>query len=133
MSPTQMSASPSIQELLTSAQQLNMRDLKTFSQQVSLFYAQRKSPHLSKREAELLQKINRGLPEELWQPYRQLLIKLHDENLTPEEHKMLIHISNQIEEINAERIGYLVELAQLREQPLPKVMDDLGIYPLSHE
>ncbi len=133
MSPPQTSPPSAMQELFISVQRLSLRDLETFSQQVSLFYAQRKTPHLSKKESELLQKINQGLPKTIWDPYKQLVAKRRNGTLTPDEHKMLIHFSNQLEEMNAERMGYLVELAQLWQQPLRKVMDKLGIYPLDHE
>ena len=133
MSPPQLTMTPTTQELFAGVQRLNIRDLKNFSEQVSLFYAQRKTPHLSKRETELLQKINRGFSTSVWQPYKQLVAKRDDETLTAEEHQQLIALSDQLEEMNVERMGYLVELAQLRGQPLQKVMDELGIYPLSHE
>ncbi len=133
MSPPQMTATPAMQDLFSGVQRLDMRELKKFSEQVSLFYVQRKTPHLSARETELLQKINRGFPVSVWQPYKQLIVKRNDETLTEDEYQQLITLSDQLEEMNAERMGYLIELSQLRKQPLQKVMDDLGIHPLSHE
>jgi len=84
-------------------------------------------------ETELLQKINRGFPASVWQPYKQLIAKRNDETLAEDEYQQLITLSDQLEEMNVERMGYLIELSQLRKQPLRKVMDDLGIHPLSHE
>jgi hypothetical protein len=84
-------------------------------------------PHLSPGEADLLQRINEGPPPETWQQYNALVAKRRSGTLTPDEHATLIALSNQVEEANARRIGYLVELARLRGTSLPALMDDLGI------
>lgn len=133
MSPSQMTATPTTQELFAGVQRLDMQELKGFLEQVSSFYAQRKTPHLSKRETELLQNINRGFSPSLWQSYKQLIVKRDNETLTADEYQQLLTLSDQLEAVNVERMGHLIELSQLRKQPLQKVMDDLGIYPLSHE
>lgn len=88
-----------------------------------LHQAQRQ-PHLSASEAALLEKIDRGLPQETWQRYNELIEKRKAETLTADEHATLIAISDQIEEANACRIEYLVQLAQIREMPLEKLMQE---------
>ena len=87
--------------------------------------------YLRPAETDLLLKVNEGLPPETWQRYNALLAKRRAETLTPDEHAGLIALSNQIEEVNARRIGYLVELARLRGTSLPTLMDALGIKPLT--
>lgn len=84
-------------------------------------------PRLTETEADLLQKINRGLPQEVWQRYKGLVAKRRAETLTSAEHEELISLSDQIENENATRIEYLVQLAQLRRVPLESLMQDLGI------
>jgi len=84
-------------------------------------------PHLPREEAELLQRINEGLPPAVWQRYQELDAKRRAETLTPEEHASLIALSDQIEGANARRIEYLVELSRLRQVSLETVMDQLGI------
>jgi hypothetical protein len=84
-------------------------------------------PHLSRAEAELLQRINVGLPPAVWQRYHELVAKRRAETLTPEEHTVLITLSDQIEAANARRIEHLVELARLRQTSLEALMDQLGI------
>ncbi len=79
------------------------------------------------RELELLQKINLGLPAELWERYAVLKEKRQEENLLPEEQEELIAISDQIEEANARRMPYLIELAQLRQVPLETIFRQLGL------
>ncbi len=56
-----------------------------------------KPPRLSAKESELLQKINIGLPQEIWQRYRELIEKRRDENLTTAEQNELIQISDKLE------------------------------------
>jgi len=86
-----------------------------------------RAPSLPEAEAGLLQKINEGLPPEIWRRYDELFAKRRAETLTPEEQNTLIALSDQIEELNARRIEYLVELARLRQTSLPALMQELGI------
>lgn len=87
------------------------------------------TPRLSEKESQLLQKINSGLPREVWQRYRELIEKRRDENLTADEQNKLIQMSDQLEQINASRMEHLVELAQIRSLPLRDLMKQLGITP----
>jgi hypothetical protein len=82
---------------------------------------------LSKREGELLQKINLGLSQEEWQCYHDLVAKRRTETITPKELQQLISLSDQIELANARRIESLIELAQLRKMSLKTLMQTLGI------
>jgi hypothetical protein len=82
---------------------------------------------LSPAEADLLQKINQGLPPEVWERYHQLVAKRRAETLTPSEHTELIRLSDQIELANARRLEHLVELARLRQISLDTLMDQLVI------
>lgn len=78
-------------------------------------------------EADLLQRINQGLPPEIWQRYNELVDKRRAETLTAEERAALIALSDHIEQANAQRIAYLVELARLRQTNLETLMGELGI------
>jgi hypothetical protein len=80
-------------------------------------------------ESELLMKINEGLPEEVWERYDKLVVKCREGTLTPDEHKELISITDDMENLSAQRIKYLVELAQIRNTTVPELMDSLGIKP----
>lgn len=80
-------------------------------------------------EDELLMRISQGLPEQVWEQYDTLIAKRRAEMLTPEEHNALIALSDRIEDANAERIGYVAELAELRHVPLNAMMRSLGIGP----
>jgi ABC-type Zn uptake system ZnuABC Zn-binding protein ZnuA len=59
--------------------------------------------------------------------YHALIAKRRAETLTTEEQATLIEISDQIEQANAHRIEYLIELATVRGTSLEAVMHELGI------
>jgi hypothetical protein len=85
--------------------------------------------HLPAEETALLQKINQGLPEEIWQEYHDLITKRRNETLTQEEHARLMVLSNSIEETHVQRMVSVAELARMRQVPLKTLMDQLGIKP----
>lgn len=49
--------------------------------------------------------------------------------LTPEEHQELLRLTEEAEQLQAERIERLAQLARLRGKPLRAIMDELGIRP----
>lgn len=79
------------------------------------------------RELVLLKKINLGIPTETWERYNDLIEKRQEELISPEELEELIEITTRIEAANAERMPYLVELAQLRQVSLETVFQQLGL------
>ncbi len=78
-------------------------------------------------EVELLQKINLGLSPAFWERYAVLKEKRQGEALLPQEQEELIHLSDQIEEANANRMPYLIELAQIRQISLETLFQQLGL------
>ena len=88
-----------------------------------------KPPALSKEETELLLKINEGLPEEVQLRYNELLIKQSEETMTEAEHKELVQLIPRVEAKSAERMKYLIQLAQLWNTSVDEVMERLGIKP----
>ncbi len=90
-------------------------------------------PHLSKAESELMQRINHGLPEETWLRYHALVAKRKAEILTPEQHRELIGLSDQVEMDYAQRLGLVLELAHLRGTSLESQMKTLGIPQYTYE
>jgi hypothetical protein len=82
-------------------------------------------------EAELLERINEGLPEPTWERYYDLKAKRDAETLTAEEHRELIALVNEIETWNARRLELVGELARLRGVSLSNLVEQLGLYPSS--
>ncbi len=126
MPTIQVEVQLSLEELLKAVEQLSLPDLERFVSEVLLLQAQRQAPSLPQTEAELLLKINRGIPVDM-KHYNELIAKRQAETLTPEEHSQLIQLTEQIERLEAKRIGYLAELARLRKISIAFLMENLGI------
>jgi hypothetical protein len=114
-------------ELLKAVEQLSLPDLERLTQQVVKLRAQRRTRVLPHSEAELLIKINASIPPNLQTRCDALIAKRQAETLTPDEHQELIHLTDQIGELNVRRLEYLTELARLRQTSLTALMEDLEI------
>jgi hypothetical protein len=88
-------------------------------------------PRLSPEEARLLSKINLGVSPHEWQRYHALVARRKAETLTPDEQTEVIALSDRLEEVNAQRIGYLVGLARVRNTSLEALIRELGLTPPS--
>jgi hypothetical protein len=86
-----------------------------------------KSRDLSPQEARLILKIHSNLPERKRRRYHKLVEKRESERLTPEEHAELLRLADESENVWAERIDALAELARLRRATPVEVMKQLGI------
>lgn len=116
-----------LDEILNGISQLDTPELEQFLEQVSRLLARRKAQNLSKREAELLVRINQGIGVQKAERYRQLTDKLNEESITPEEHQELLSLINYIEARDSERLESLIELSGLRGLTLNELMDQLGL------
>ncbi len=101
--------------------------LESFAQSVNELVARRKSPHLSKRETELLEKINKGIPTIALEKYNALKTKQKTTGLTLEEQTDLDKLIDFIEAKEAEFLSYLIDLSRLRKVSLEKLRMQLGI------
>ncbi|MCC5600149.1 STAS/SEC14 domain-containing protein [Nostoc favosum] len=127
MSTAKVEIQLSSEELLKAVEQLNQPDLERFVSQVLALQAQRKASSLPQTEAELLLKINQGIPSDTQNHYNELLSKREAENITSNEYRELLNLTEQIEKLQAQRIEYLAELARLRGISLIALMGNLGI------
>ena len=118
-----------LDEILNGISQLDTPELEQFLEQVSRLLARRKAQNLSKREAELLVRINQGIEAQKAERYRQLTDKLNEERITPEEHQELLSLIGHIETKDGERLEALIELAGLRRLALNELMGQLGLTP----
>lgn len=115
--------------VLNGLAQLETRELAHFVEQALALQARRRAPSLSKNEADLLQKINRGPSPEVRRRYADLSAALREETITSKEHQELLALIDQIELADAERMQHLVALAQLRQVSVDTLMHQLGIHP----
>ena len=118
----------SADELLRVIEQMSLPDLEQFVDKVIALQAQRKAPHLSVEESELLEKINHWLPAELKAQLDTLIAKRDSDLLTNDEHDDLTALTDKLEEAHAVRVEALAELARLRGVTLGEVMVQLGIH-----
>lgn len=116
-------------ELLRAIDRLDRSQIRPFVEQILHRAARRLAPHLDRRESELLEAINRGLPAELEGRYRELIAEREAETLGPAELEELMSLTIQAEKLQAERMENLVDLAQLRGVSLTDLMTELGIEP----
>lgn len=116
-------------ELLEAVGHLDMPELERFVVAVIALQAHRKAPSLAPTEAELLQRINRGISADLQRRYDTLIGQRQAERLTPDEHRELLDLTEKIERIDAERIADLAALARLRGISLAQLTADLGLTP----
>lgn len=116
-------------QLLQAVEQMPQPDFEIFVTQVLKLRAQRQVQSLSLSESELILKIKQSIPDDIQQQFNELIEKRRSMTLTDAEHIKLIQLTDQIEDLDAKRIEYLAQLAQLKQQSLAEVMQDLNIYP----
>lgn len=84
-------------------------------------------------EAELLQRICHSLPDETRQRFRSLNAKRRAGTLASEEHAELLHLIDQIENSDADRVDALAQLARLRKKSVNELMQEIGIQAPAYE
>jgi hypothetical protein len=84
-------------------------------------------PVVSKRETELLGRINVGLSEPHARRLEALDARRQEETLTPEEHAELLSLADESERLAVCRAEALVALARLRGATVPSLMHDLSL------
>ncbi|MGE5340441.1 MAG: STAS/SEC14 domain-containing protein [Candidatus Omnitrophota bacterium] len=127
MPTVQVKAQLSTEDMLQAVKQLKTSELEGFFWQVIALLARRKAPGLSRQESDLMMKINRGIPLEKQEYYNKLIAKRRSETLTDEEYEALLKLTDQIEKLDVERLGYLKELASIQGISLTSIMKKLHI------
>lgn len=128
MASIQIKTSISIEELLQAVEQLDLSDLEQFTERV-VALRQRKQTTPKSREAVLLAKIKRSLSAKEQQRLKDLQSKAsRNEN----EQAELGRLVTLIENIQAQRILALGELAELRQQSVDELSESLGFKAISY-
>ncbi len=125
----QVEAQLNASQLLKATEQWSEGELDRFLTELLALQASRKAPRLSKIESELLVRINQGIPHGLQQRYDELIARRREGTLTDSEHRELLRLTEQVEELDVARVELLAELARVRQSTLPAVMADLDIVP----
>jgi hypothetical protein len=129
MTDIRVEAQVSADQLLKAVAQMSSQDLEVFTNEVLKLRAQRQVSSLSIAESELLLKINQGISDGMQERFDELVAKRKNQILSEEELAELIQITEEIEQLDADRIQYLGELGRLRGRSLHEIMQDLEIYP----
>jgi hypothetical protein len=82
-------------------------------------------------EAELLKYSHLDIQTTDLEEYHRLKTLFKTDKITEDERQNLIQLNDLIEIAHAKRMGYVLQLAQLRKISLEKAMSDLGIKHLS--
>lgn len=121
------------ERLLEAALQLPRPELERF---MTLLAARSRPPGasvLSPNEATLLQKINQGLPANEEERLRLLIGKRQAGTLEIVEQQELIALSTKVEQLAAQRLQHLIELAALRRMTVDELINQLGIKPVQYD
>ena len=129
MSNVQVEGQLSIGELLKAVEQLSQPELEEFVSQAITLRARRRAPSLLQREVELLIKIDQAIPPKVHKRYGELTAKRRSQALkiADKEYNELLQLTNLVEKLDAQRLRYLVELADLRRVSFSDLIDSLGI------
>jgi hypothetical protein len=129
MPTIQLEAEISSEQLLKAVEQMPLAEFEQFLSKLMRLQAQREASLVSRDESELLQKINQKIPHELQSRADELMAKRREETLTPDEYDELLRVTDEIGELDVERVECLAELASIREVSLAELMKQLGIQP----
>ncbi len=119
-------------KILESVEHLSLSDLERLMNEVVALQARRKASCLSKDESRLVQKINKGLPPGIRKRFGELSAKRQAERLSPDEHRELSHLTDQIEKSDAERMKNILELARIRGVDIEFLMEEMKLFPPAH-
>lgn len=120
-------------DMLQAVEQFDEAELDTFVLHVIAVQAKRKSSRPAATEAALTQMIITPLPESVERRYYELIELRRAERLSEAEYAELLQLTDQVEDYQAARLGWLVQLAQLRHTSLEDVMASLGIVTPPYE
>ena len=122
----------STEQILSAISALSLPELERVFEHVLALQAERRAAHVSAVEAALLDRINRGLPLELHERIALLRAKREEETITDAEYEELTRLTDRAEELHADRMAALVELAKCRGVTLQVLMEQLGIHFPEH-
>lgn len=114
--------------LLQNMAQMPVIELENFIYEVNALIRRKKTQDKSGRESFLLDKINQTvLDKKKTERYHVLSYKLEAETMTDAEHSEFMRLATLEEKLRNQRVKYLIELSQLRDVSLPKLMLTLGL------
>jgi len=124
----QISSMADVRAMLTAATALKIQDLEALMQELNGLLYRKKSKDKSFREKELLRLLNEAiLGKEKRARYWQLALQLEEGSISDIDHAEFMQLVEEEELLRNTRVKLLIELAQLRDIPLPQLMEELGL------
>ena len=120
-------ADVSVDAIVKAAEQLSEEDLGQLTAAVLALRARRSAPSVSMEEAELLRRINAGLPDDVQSQYDALIQKRDAETLSEQEYDDLQRLTRETEAFDNSRVEALTQLASVRGVALSELMQELQI------
>jgi hypothetical protein len=110
-----MNAQLSVSEIFENASRLGKQDFDSFFKKISVLYAHRSNaPFISSQEYELLEKINKGFPEEKWERLKYLDWKMETSTLNDKESIESLKLATAYEKYSVDRLHLLIKLAAIK-------------------
>ena len=131
MAHSSSSAKPTATRLLREMARLPLGELDRLACNLLVLRSAKRDQKLPDREANLLLAINRTLEPRKRRHYRRLCAKRRAGTLSRAEHRELLRLGDETEEINADRAKSLVAMAALRKVSVQELMESLGIDSLA--
>jgi hypothetical protein len=129
---TTPSSQLSTAQIIAAVSHLSLSELEQVFDHVLARQAERKAAHLSAVETTLLARINEGLPAALRERMASLRARRQNESITDAEYEELTRLTDRAEELHADRMAALVDLAKCRGVSLAVLMDQLGLHFPEH-
>ena len=129
----QINPSSSIESLLANAASLKIQDIEALMQELNGILYRKKSKSKIFREKELLRRINEAVLEKTnRERYWQLALQLEEGTMAEPANREFMQLVEKEESLRNTRVQLMVELSQLRNVPLPQIMEEMGLTPLVH-
>ncbi|MFK7982801.1 MAG: hypothetical protein AB8G86_22665 [Saprospiraceae bacterium] len=113
-----------LREILDGISKLDAKDIELFMQEVAGILAKKQKK--ASKESSLIKKIKSIYPTKLSKRYQALRLKMTNQVLTDTEQKELLTLTNQFETLDAQRLQYLLQLTEIRKQPLDILLKEFA-------
>jgi hypothetical protein len=110
-----------MKELVKRLSKLDVNKLEKLRSQIDKVVAYKKAPTKAERESQLVKEIKRKIPKSLFEYEQSLMAKLHDGTILKKEKEDLDFTISYLENLSAERLSLIAELAKLRGESFDKV------------
>ncbi|HXF41441.1 MAG TPA: STAS/SEC14 domain-containing protein [Blastocatellia bacterium] len=117
----------STDQIFSAVSQLSLPEIERLFDRLLALQAERKASHLSEAESALMERINQSPASDARSRMMQLRAKRDDGSITDGEYEELTGLVDHSEELHADRVAALVDLAKLRGATLSDLMNQLGI------